>query len=552
MNTKRVIIITAAVIASALCAVFVATRGGSETVIVQPEFDDNTDYNHFSLYKIERTDAATIVHADVYNLPNYWVSYSSGIKLKDSHGKLYKLLKCTGFELDKRVFMPASGSMSFALYFEPVDQGEDVVDIIDMDDSKATITGVKLYNVRHDEPVECLLKGEVINRPQSSRMALLRDGEDFRVAKVTYVPVHEGKFEYMLYADAEEAYQLIFVDELNRGYWFPVVFIAESGTCYFTLNNEEGQSKNSIRGGKYAESYFSVTDGLNKTMAPHREALEKKQRELEEDKMYYIPEVYDIIEQTRHLSAEDPKREVLFSRYNELKNSGKDKTREGQEVEDGYFQIYKTMYTDKLLEYAKEHADITGYTFLVDRVRNAIQRHRELDATPMFAVFHDVYEKKFPAHPYTVTLRSYMQAAAIAVGNPCPDVVTEDVDGKEVHLSELIKGKVALVHLWASWCGPCRQHGMEMIPVYEMYKEKGFTVVSIANERKKESMIAAANMDKYPWANYLELNGKNGIWTTFGVGNGGGGEFLVDARGNFLAVNASAKEMVQILQGLFE
>jgi thiol-disulfide isomerase/thioredoxin len=549
---KRVIIIIATVIVAALCAVLVVTCGGNETVIVNPEFDDNTDSDYFSIYKIERTDTATIVYAEVYNSPNYWVMISSNIKMKDSKGKIYKLLNCNGFELDKEVFMPASGSMSFALYFEPVEKSEKVVDIIDMDENKATVTGVKLYNVKHSEPVQCLLKGEVINRPKSSRIALLKDGENPRTGKITYIPIHEGKFEYRLYTDAEEAYNLIFVDEMMQGSWRPVDFIAESGTCYFTLNNEDEWTKNSIRGGKYSETYFSIIDDLHKKVVPHFDALNKKQNKLREEKLYYTPEVNDIFEQVNHLSEDNPKRRVLLNRYYELRDGGKEKTREGKELEEEYFQINKTMYADKMMEYAKEHADITGYTFLVNLIRNTIEQGFKLDVAPMFAVFHDVYEKKYPAHPYTVTVKSYMQAAAITVGKPCPDIVTEDNEGKEIHLSELIKGKVALVHLWASWCGPCRQHGKEMIPIYEMYKDKGFTVVSIANEHKKESMIAAVNRDKYPWINYLELDSKNSIWTKFGVGNAGGGEFLVDAQGNFLAVKTSPKEVMQILQSLFD
>jgi thiol-disulfide isomerase/thioredoxin len=549
---KRAIIIIAAVIVTALCAVFTLTRGGNETVIVNPEFDDNTQPDYFSLYKIERTDTATIVHADVYNLPNYWVMYSSSIKLKDNKGKIYKLLNCTGFELDKKVFMPASGSMSFALYFEPVDKNEKVVDIIDMDENKATVTGVKLYNVKHSEPVQCLLKGEVINRPQSSRIALLKDGEDFRTAKVTYIPIHDGKFEYMLYTNAEEAYQLIFYDEIMHGSWYSFDFIAESGTCYFTLNNEDERTNNSIRGGKYTEIYCSIIDSLRKTVDIYYDALNKKRNKLEEEKKYYIPEVNDIFEQVNNMSYDDPKRRALLNRYYELRDGEKDKTREGQELEEESFQINKTMYVDKLMEYAKEHADITGYTFLVNLIRVAIEQFHRLDVAPMFAVFHDVYETKYPAHPYTTVVKSYIQAAAITVGKPCPDIVTEDNEGKEVRLSELIKGKVALVHLWASWCGPCRQHGKEMIPVYEMYKDRGFTVVGIAREQKKESMIAAINSDKYPWINYLELNDKNSIWTKFGIGNAGGGDFLVDAQGNFLAVKTSPKEVKEILQNLFD
>jgi hypothetical protein len=65
-------------------------------------------------------------------------------------------------------------------------------------------------------------------------------------------------------------------------------------------------------------------------------------------------------------------------------------------------------------------------------------------------------------------------------------------------------------------------------------------------------MIAAAKQDEYPWTTFLELNDRNGVWRTFGIGNAGGGDFLIDAQGNFLAVNTSPKKIKEILQTLFE
>ncbi|MDR2130282.1 MAG: redoxin domain-containing protein [Odoribacteraceae bacterium] len=549
---KRTIIILGAVIIAALCAVYISTRGGNETVIVNPEYDTNgADY--FLLHKIERTDTATVLYAGVYHLPNYWVLISDEIKLKDSKGKTYKLLRCDGFELDKEVFMPESGTMAFALYFEPVDKDEKEVDIIDMDENKKTITGVKLYNVKHNEPVRCVLKGEVINRPQSSRIALLKSGEDFRAAKVTCIPILDGKFEYTLYADAEEAYQLIFYDEILQASWYHVDFIAESGTCYFTLNSVDKRDNNSIRGSKYTEIYLSVGDSLRKQMQPLVKALDDKMDKLYEEKKYYIPEVNVILDKIDSLPTDAPQRRDLFEKLDELIGKGAGKTLEAKELDNEHFRIHKTMYVDKLVEYAKEHTDIVGYTLLVEMIRHAIlYSNNRLNVKPMFDIFHDLYETKYPDHPYTATIKSHIQSAAIAVGKPCPDIVLDDDKGNNVHLSELIKGKVALVHLWASWCGPCRRHGKEMIPVYEMYKDKGFTVVSIAREQRKESMTAAVKQDGYPWTNFLELNDGNGIWTIFGVGNAGGGDFLVDAQGNFLAVKTSPKEMKEILQNMYQ
>lgn len=111
------------------------------------------------------------------------------------------------------------------------------------------------------------------------------------------------------------------------------------------------------------------------------------------------------------------------------------------------------------------------------------------------------------------------------------DFTAPDFEGREITLSEQIRGKVALINLWASWCGPCRRKAIDMIPVYEEFKEMGFEVVGIARERTKELAINAANMDKYPWLNLIELNDKQEIWKRYGLGNSGGGVLLVDEEG---------------------
>ncbi len=43
-----------------------------------------------------------------------------------------------------------------------------------------------------------------------------------------------------------------------------------------------------------------------------------------------------------------------------------------------------------------------------------------------------------------------------AVGSQAPDFTLQDLKGKVWRLSEL-KGKVVLLHFWATWCSTCEQ-----------------------------------------------------------------------------------------------
>jgi thiol-disulfide isomerase/thioredoxin len=411
-----------------------------------------------------------------------------------------------------------------------------------------------ILNPEPDKPVQCLLKGEVINRPQSSRLVVLKASEDYRRVEATYIPIHDGKFEHLLCADAEELYQLIFYEEIRAGNYRAVDFIAEPGTCYFTLHssasNEEWK-RNSVRGGKYTGAYYSIIDSLRRESAPLYAALDEKSEQLSDEDLY-TPEANSLREQINRLSEDDPQVGILLDRFYNLEKEGKKWSQAKKDIEEEFSRI-RAEYLCKLLEYAKKHPDITGYTFLMENFQEAIDsKYYTSDIAPMLSVFYGLYEKKYPHHPYTSTIYNYIQASVIQAGNPCPDVVATDCNGKDISLSELIKGKIALLHLWTSWCGPCRRHGIEMIPVYETYRDRGFTVVGIAREQNKEAMIKATKKDKYPWTNLLELNDKNSIWAKFGIGNAGGAEFLVDAQGNFIAVDPSIEKIKEILKELLD
>ena len=56
-------------------------------------------------------------------------------------------------------------------------------------------------------------------------------------------------------------------------------------------------------------------------------------------------------------------------------------------------------------------------------------------------------------------------SVGIAVGELAPDFTGTTVDGQTITLSDL-KGKLVLVNVFASWCGPCRVETPHLVEVY--------------------------------------------------------------------------------------
>jgi thiol-disulfide isomerase/thioredoxin len=74
-------------------------------------------------------------------------------------------------------------------------------------------------------------------------------------------------------------------------------------------------------------------------------------------------------------------------------------------------------------------------------------------------------------------------------GTPEPELTLEDLDGKDVSLSEL-KGKVVLVNFWATWCEPCRVEIPWLIEINRKYAPKGLVILGISTDDEGRSVVA--------------------------------------------------------------
>ena len=84
-----------------------------------------------------------------------------------------------------------------------------------------------------------------------------------------------------------------------------------------------------------------------------------------------------------------------------------------------------------------------------------------------------------------------------------PAVVMEtemkSANGDPIKLSNY-SGKVLLVNLWATWCGPCRRETPELVSLYSEYRDRGLEIVGlstedpVASEQKVQEFVRQYNV----------------------------------------------------------
>ena len=126
--------------------------------------------------------------------------------------------------------------------------------------------------------------------------------------------------------------------------------------------------------------------------------------------------------------------------------------------------------------------------------------------------------------------------AAPEIGAAAPSLVVRTLDGRTFDLAKL-RGKVVLVHYWATWCAPCRKEMPTLDAFYRRHREQGLEIIGISIDfaRDAEKMRKMAASQTYPTARSSDIS-DNG----FGAPEGVPVTYVIDADGKvrdkFIAV----------------
>lgn len=180
--------------------------------------------------------------------------------------------------------------------------------------------------------------------------------------------------------------------------------------------------------------------------------------------------------------------------------------------------VYPFKWVSKALNYSKETEQY------VYRVVNTQQHPVLLSSFLSFGLeraflsgnqtLADLYYNRlvneFPESRYAVwAAKTYGPDNKFSKGKPAPFFEAKDLEDSTVtYTPASLKGKVYLMDFWATWCGPCVEALPDLQKIYDSFKDKGFTILSISADERVEK-IAAFRKKRWamPWMHTMLKNG---------------------------------------------
>ena len=299
----------------------------------------------------------------------------------------------------------------------------------------------------------CVVTG-VVEGTTPGYVIINRKDEEYRY-QGSKVEVAGGRFKHEMEADGISAYV---VNVRINGHGRYADFFADGDTVELFFP-------------KKGVGYVRPTTPLNAEMRRVVDATDTipdaavgRLRALESAKLDYAVPARRLVE-LRDVTKDSDSLKTINDSLDKLQAEGRLLTPEFVAANNAVDEACRRMFKVRC-SYAVEHPGPVGLYFLQQAVWSQFA-----DTALIRKAVTEIYAPKYPTAYATRWLQGWLVGCNAKVGGRYFDFTAPDLDGNDHTLSEEIAGRVALIDLWGSWCGPCRHHSKALIPVYDKYKD---------------------------------------------------------------------------------
>jgi peroxiredoxin len=202
------------------------------------------------------------------------------------------------------------------------------------------------------------------------------------------------------------------------------------------------------------------------------------------------------------------------------------------------------------IEYAYTHPQhyfiLSEMAFRVMKIPESIEKDKVIN-------YYEQLPTSYKNDGYGRQIKKYIESTIsfkpLISGQKPLHFTLPDSTGKKISLSKM-KGKIVLLDFWFAGCLPCRQEHPNYLQAYQVYRTKGFEILSVNSDNKKELWVNAMQKDSMIWRSVWDPQQKvtSGLYKISNFPT----NFLVDAKGVIIAKDLRAEALQAALKSIFD